>query len=146
MPPWHDGHRELPFEFVGSACTAAAGLALVAAPIAEAQPARRAPIAGAATELVATEVMSRRMGLSAEPLHQGTPGRLMNAAKALTVAGALVGGGLGRRSRSAAVIGGAAALAASACTRFGIFHAGVASAEDPKYTVVPQRERAATAS
>jgi hypothetical protein len=34
-----------------------------------------------------------------------------------------------------------AALAGSACTRFGIFHAGVASAEDPKYTVQPQRER-----
>jgi hypothetical protein len=26
-------------------------------------------------------------------------------------------------------------------TRFGIFEAGLASARDPKYTVVPQRER-----
>jgi hypothetical protein len=32
-------------------------------------------------------------------------------------------------------------MAASAATRWGIFHAGVASARDPKYTVVPQRER-----
>jgi len=33
-------------------------------------------------------------------------------------------------------------MAASVATRFGIFHAGIASADDPKYTVVPQRERA----
>jgi hypothetical protein len=26
-------------------------------------------------------------------------------------------------------------------TRFGIFEAGLASAKDPKYTVVPQRKR-----
>jgi len=32
-------------------------------------------------------------------------------------------------------------MAASAATRWGIFHAGLASAADPKYTVVPQRER-----
>jgi hypothetical protein len=28
-------------------------------------------------------------------------------------------------------------------TRFGIFEAGLASARDPKYTVVPQRQRLA---
>jgi hypothetical protein len=28
-------------------------------------------------------------------------------------------------------------------TRFGVFEAGLASARDPKYTVVPQRERMA---
>ncbi|MEU9384991.1 polysulfide reductase, partial [Streptomyces sp. NPDC048279] len=37
-----------------------------------------------------------------------------------------------------------ALLAGSACTRFGIFAAGVASAEDPQYTVAPHR--AATAA
>jgi len=36
---------------------------------------------------------------------------------------------------------GAALLAGSVCTRFGIFHAGQQSAQDPRYTVVPQRER-----
>jgi hypothetical protein len=65
----------------------------------------------------------------------------MKAAKALTVTGAVLGGVLGRRSRTASVLGGVAAMAGSACTRFGIFHAGVASTEDPKYTVQPQRER-----
>jgi hypothetical protein len=40
-------------------------------------------------------------------------------------------------------LSGAALLAASVATRFGIFDGGVASARDPKYTVVPQRERLA---
>jgi hypothetical protein len=40
---------------------------------------------------------------------------------------------------------GAALLAGSACTRFGIFRAGLESARDPKYTVQPQRRRLAKA-
>ncbi|MFD7945229.1 polysulfide reductase, partial [Streptomyces sp. NPDC059744] len=44
------------------------------------------------------------------------------------------------RSRPAAVVGGLALLAGSVCTRFGVFAAGIASAEDPKYTVVPQQK------
>ena len=141
VPTWHAGHRQMPFVFVGSAATAAGGLGVLAAPIAESGPARRALLLGAATELVASEVMSRQSGLAAEPLHRGVAGRYMKAAKALTVGGAVLGGVFGARSRAAAVVGGAAAVAASVCTRFGIFHAGVASAEDPKYTVVPQRAR-----
>jgi formate-dependent nitrite reductase membrane component NrfD len=141
VPTWHAGHRELPFVFVGSAAGAAGGLGMVATPIAQAGPARRAAVFGAALELTSVKLMEHRMGMVAEPLHSGTAGRLMRAAEALTVTGALVGGVLGRRSRTAAVVGGLAALAGSACTRFGIFHAGVASARDPRYTVVPQRER-----
>jgi formate-dependent nitrite reductase membrane component NrfD len=139
VPTWHEGHRELPFVFVGSAAAAAGGLGMLTASVAEAAPARRAAVLGAACELAAAARMERGMGLAAEPLHTGRAGRLMSAAKVLTVAGAVLGGVLGRRSRVAAALGGAAALAGSACTRFGIFHAGVASAEDPKYTVQPQR-------
>jgi hypothetical protein len=32
-------------------------------------------------------------------------------------------------------------MAGSLCTRLGVFEAGMQSARDPKYTVVPQRER-----
>jgi len=32
-------------------------------------------------------------------------------------------------------------MAGSLCTRFAVFDAGIASAKDPKYTVMPQRER-----
>jgi formate-dependent nitrite reductase membrane component NrfD len=141
VPTWHEGFREMPFVFVGSASSAAGGLGMIAAPTAQAGPARRAAVFGAALEIVAVKRMQRRMGLAAEPLDNGTAGRLMRAAEVLTVTGAVVGGVLGRRSRVAAVVGGVAALAGSVCTRFGIFHAGVASAQDPRYTVVPQRER-----
>jgi hypothetical protein len=141
VPSWHAGFRELPFVFVGSAAAAAGGLGLVGAPVDQAGPARRALLLGAALDVVASKRRERGMGLAAEPLRTGTAGKLLRAAEILTVTGAVVGGVLGRRSRVAAVVGGAAALAGSACTRFGIFHAGVASARDPKYTVVPQRER-----
>jgi hypothetical protein len=64
----------------------------------------------------------------------------MKASKALTAAGA-VGAVVGGRSRALSAISGAALLAGSACLRFGVFEAGQASARDPRYTVVPQRER-----
>ncbi len=83
----------------------------------------------------------RSMGMVGEVYRTGRAGRLMTAARILTVGGALGGALLGRRSRVAAVVSGLALLAGSACTRFGIFEAGLASARDPKYTVVPQRER-----
>jgi hypothetical protein len=63
----------------------------------------------------------------------------MKAAEVLTVAG-LAGAVLAGRHRAAAAISGAALLAASALTRFGVFDAGRVSARDPKYTVVPQRD------
>jgi len=47
----------------------------------------------------------------------------------------------GRRSRLLSALAGATYVTASVATRFGIFEAGLASARDPKYTVVPQRER-----
>ncbi|MCW3008484.1 MAG: polysulfide reductase nrfd, partial [Solirubrobacterales bacterium] len=43
--------------------------------------------------------------------------------------------------RAGAALSGAALLAGSAATRFGIFEAGRASARDPRHTVIPQRAR-----
>ena len=85
--------------------------------------------------------MERSMGLTAECLHTGRAGRLFRAAQGLTIAGAVGSVALASRSRAAAIASGAALLAGSACTRFAIFEAGQASARDPRYTVVPQRER-----
>jgi hypothetical protein len=109
-------------------------------PVAEAGPARQFAAAGALAELGFEWQMERSMGITAEPLHEGSAGRLMKLAKRLTIAGA-IGTVLAERSRTAAILSGAALLAGSACTRFGVFEAGQASARDPKYTVVPQRER-----
>jgi hypothetical protein len=139
-PSWHEAYRELPFVFVGSAAAAAGGMGMLSAPVAEAGPARRMALGGAVAELVMEQQMERSMGITAEPLHQGRAGRLMKAAKALTAAGA-AGTLLAGRSRTLAALSGAALMAGSACTRFGVFEAGQASAKDPKYTVVPQRER-----
>jgi hypothetical protein len=146
VPAWHDAHRELPFVFVGSATCAAAGLGLLGASRADAGPARRAAVLGATTELLATRVMRDRMGLARETYETGSAGDLMRAAERLTVVGALLGAALGRRSRLAAGVAGAALLAGSACTRFGVFRAGLASAKDPRYTVEPQRERLSSAA
>lgn len=139
-PSWHEAHRELPFVFVGSAAAASGGLALVTSPTHETGPARRLAAGGALLELLAEHRMERSMGITAEPLHRGRAGRLMRASRALTVVGA-AGAVLSGRNRPLAVLSGAALLAGSACTRFGVFEAGQESARDPKYTVVPQRER-----
>jgi formate-dependent nitrite reductase membrane component NrfD len=142
VPAWHEVRQELPFVFGGSGAAAAGGLAMVLVPVAQSDPAVRMALAGAAVELTAVETMVRRTGLVGEPYEQGKSGRLMKTARALTAAGA----GLslvGRRSRLARVAAGAAYVAGSVTLRFGVFEAGLASARDPKYVVVPQRERLA---
>jgi hypothetical protein len=144
VPAWHEGRRELPFLFAGSAASAAAGWGLVVAPRDENEPAVRMAVLGALVELGAERLMERRLGMVAETLHDGTAGKRLRIAKALTAAGALGAGLLGRRSRAAAIAAGAALLAGSAFARFGLFEAGVASVRDPKYTVEPQRERLPT--
>jgi hypothetical protein len=143
VPSWHAAHPELPFVFAGSALSAAAGAALVGVPVAETGPARRLAVLGAALELAGSQRLEHRLGLEGEPYREGRPGAWLKAAKALTAAGA-AGAALGAgRSRAAAVASGAALVTASVLTRFAIFDAGVASTEDPKYVVVPQRGNAA---
>lgn len=141
VPAWHEGHRELPYVFVGSAAAAAAGMGLVASPVAENGPARRLAVAGAAVELVAATALERRAGRVAEPYRTGRSGTLVKAGRGLAAAGVVGAVVTSRRSRLAAAVSGALLLAASACTRWGVFEAGLASADDPGYTVEPQRER-----
>ncbi|GDY31861.1 NrfD/PsrC family molybdoenzyme membrane anchor subunit [Gandjariella thermophila] len=145
IPAWHEAHRELPFLFAGGALTSGAGAALIAAPAAEQGPARRIGLIGAGMELAAAYRMERGLGLVGEPYRQGRPGKLLRAGRALTAVGAGLSV-LGRRSRAVSAIAGAAYLAAGLCTRFGVFEAGKASAADPKYVVIPQRERLAGAA
>lgn len=140
VPAWHEGYREMPFVFVGSGAAAAGGMGMITAPVGQAGPARRAGVVGSALENAAVATMERRMGMIAEPYKQGRGGALMRAAKVLTIGGA-VGALVGGRSRTVSAIAGAALVAGSACTRFGVFKAGQDSAADPKYTVVPQRQR-----
>lgn len=142
IPAWHEAHRELPFVFAGSGAQAAGGLAMILVGGEEAAPARRMALAGAAVEILAAERILRR-GFVTEPYRQGMPGRLMSVARATTAVASAVTVLAGRRSRALSAVAGATYVASSLATRFGVFEAGRASARDPKYVVVPQRERLA---
>jgi formate-dependent nitrite reductase membrane component NrfD len=140
VPAWHDAHSELPYLFVSSAASAAGGLGLFLVRSDQSGPARNLAMAGAGAELIVKRLMIHRLGRVAEAYQTARAGQLMNAAEILSVAG-LATAALGGRHRAAATLAGAALMASSAFTRFGVFLAGQATARDPKYTVVPQRER-----
>lgn len=140
-PTWNAAHRDLPFVFASSASLAAGGLAMVTTPTRETGPARALAVMGVAGDLIATRYMEHRMDpVAAEPLQIGRPGALLRWSERLAVAGGLGAIALGG-NRLAAAVSGAALLGASACTRFAVLEAGIESAKDPRYTVVPQRNR-----
>jgi DMSO reductase anchor subunit len=146
VPAWHEAYREMPYLFAGSAASAAGGVGLLTTRPADARPARDLAMLGATVELVAKRQLLRRLAGTprqslAEPYETGSAGTLLRVAEVLT-AGGLAGAAFGRRSRAVSALSGAALVAASALTRFGVFRAGMASARDPKYTIVPQRARA----
>ena len=140
VPAWHDAHREMPFLFAASSAASAGGLGLLAGPSSEAGLPRRLGAAGAVGEIAVTRFMEQRLGMVGEPYSEGKSGRLMKRGEKLLAAGAAAAAAghwrpvLGR-------VGGALMLVGSAMTRWGVFEAGLASADDPKYTVAPQRER-----
>ncbi|MYU34263.1 polysulfide reductase [Streptomyces sp. SID8358] len=143
VPAWHGAHRELPYLFAASATAAASGMALVTGPLRENTPARYGAVVAAVGEDAAFRAAERRLGSVAVTYREGRAGRLMRAARALTAAGTAGAVLFGHRSRTAAATAGIALLAGSVCTRFGVFAAGIASAEDPAHTVGPQREAVA---
>jgi formate-dependent nitrite reductase membrane component NrfD len=140
VPAWHEAHEQLPFVFIGSAAASSGGFAMAVVPVAEAGPARALAAFGAATELVASKVLEKRLGLAAEAYTSGRAHRLRKWSERLTVAG-LAGALLGHRGRAVSAAAGTALFAGSVLQRFGVFEAGVASTKDPKYVVTPQRER-----
>ena len=143
VPAWHEGYRQLPFVFTGSAAAAAGGMGMVTVPVAEAGPARHAGVIGGVVELAANRWRLKRMGLAAQAHEEGRAQVLQRAADVCTAAGVVGTALLARRSRAASVVSGLALLAGSACTRFAVFEAGRLSTRDPKYVVRPQRERMA---
>ena len=108
----------------------------------DAGPARRLALGGVVVENALMLAMEKRLGMLGEPYKQGEAGRYGRLAKACTLGGAALLARSGRKSRAAAVAGGALVLAGEAALRWSVFKAGFQSARDPKYTVEPQRERA----
>ncbi len=142
-PTWNDAHRDLPFVFISSASLASGGLAMVTTPTSETGPARAFAVAGVVGDIVAMKYMESRMDpLLVEPLHHGTPGKLLRWSERLAIAGGL-GALLGGRYRPIAVVSGLSLMTASAFTRFGVFEAGLESTKDPKYVIEPQKRRLA---
>ena len=140
VPAWHEARKELPWVFAGGSAASAGAAALLLVDGEEAAPARKLAVSGAAVELVAAWLMERRLGELGEPYQMGAAGGLSRLATGLSAAGAGLLGLLGRR-RGAAVAGAALVLAGAAAERWAVFKAGFASAQDPRYTVKPQRER-----
>lgn len=141
VPGWHQAHPQLPFVFTGSAAASAGGLAMVLVPVPEAGPARQFAMLGAAAELAASRLMEQQLGLVGQAYSTGKAQRLRHWAERLTAAGLIGTVIAARRSRALAVISGLALVAGSLLQRFGIFEAGVASTKDPRYVIVPQRQR-----
>jgi hypothetical protein len=143
VPAWHSAHEELPFIFTASSAASAGGLGMIVAPVGEAAPARRLATYGAVVELAASRRLESRVGLLRETYDTGDAGRYLQRASTLTAAGVLGSLLLGRRSRVAAAVSGAALLAGGLFERLGLLHAGIQSTQDPKYVVEPQRQRIA---
>jgi hypothetical protein len=140
IPVWHEARHELPFLFGSSAAASAGAAAAIAVPPREAGPARRLAVGGVLVGNAVMLAMEERLGLVGEPYRQGEAGRYNKIAKACTLGGAALLA-VGRRSRFAGVTGGALVLAGEVALRWSVFRAGFQSARDPKYTVIPQRER-----
>jgi hypothetical protein len=142
IPVWHEARHELPFLFGSSAVASAGAASAIVVPPRDAGPARRMAVGGAIVENVVMKAMEKRLGMLGEPYRQGEAGKYGKLAKACSRGGAALIGLGGRRSRLAAVAGGTLLLAGEAALRWSVFKAGFQSARDPKYTVIPQRERA----
>lgn len=141
VPVWHEARQELPWLFGASAAASAGAAACVFLAPEDAGPARRLAVGGVVAEGALVHAMQLRLGEVGEVYHQGQAGKLSWAAKSLAGTGALLLARRGKRSRRAAVLGGAMVCAGELCLRFAVFKAGFQSARDPKYTIEPQRER-----
>jgi len=143
IPVWSEARVELPWLFGASATATAGAAAAITTPAENAGPARRAAIGGSAAALALTFAMEKKLGFVGEVYKEGAAHRYGRMAKVATAAGAGLLALGGKRSRTAAALGGALVLGGELALRWSVFKAGFQSARDPKYTVVPQKQRAA---
>jgi hypothetical protein len=89
-------------------------------------------------ESVAGFGLERALGQAGEPYREGDAGRLLRAARLLTLSGGAAALAA-RRSRAAAAAAAVLLTGGGLCAKFAVLRAGVASAADPKYVVASQR-------
>lgn len=147
VPVWRATRRELPLLFGASATTAATGtLELLDLDERGAAIVRNLGIASKAAELAAgkaVEDAADRVERVGRPLRDGLSGDLWKASKVLTV-GSLVASLIPvprswRRIRR--IVSGVLGTLSSLALRFAVFHAGKASARDPRATFDQQRRQ-----
>jgi DMSO reductase anchor subunit len=143
VPLWQGTRRSLPALFMSSAVTTAAGLLwMLDLDEREERAVRRFGIAGRIADLAASKAMEReadRVDQVGRPLHEGVAGTLWKASEALTAASLVLSLLPGRRTRLRRVVEGGLGAVGSLAMRFAIFHAGKASARDPRATFHQQR-------
>ncbi len=138
-PAWKEAGGTITTAFAAGALVSGAGVGLLA-PLEESGPARRLALLAAPGELFAVMRMEKQAGLAGETFTHGLAGKLAKTAEALLIGGGMLAAAT-RRSRLGSAVAGVALMAGACFERFAVFEAGQASARDPKYTVVPQRER-----
>jgi formate-dependent nitrite reductase membrane component NrfD len=143
VPIWLATRTSLPFLFAASsAASLASVLDLMPLENQERAIVKRFGIAGRAAELLAAEIVlseaeeNRQVG---RPLREGISGALWTAAKVLTVS-SLVLTILPGKSVACRRAAGVCGILGSLALRFAIFHAGKASALDPRATFGQQSE------
>lgn len=147
VPVWQSARRSLPHLFIGSAVSGAASLfGLLPLEPGERKVVERFGVAGKVIDLAAMAAVERetnRVEPVGRPLRDGVSGALWNGAKAMTAASlalSLLPGGSRVKRLAMGVLGTAGAIA----LRFAVFHAGKASARDPRATFRSQRKKMAS--
>jgi hypothetical protein len=128
--------------FTGGAMTAAGAVGLAASAVSHDRSdfasAYRLAAIGAAVESLAGYGLETMPGLAGEPYRTGPGGKMLTAARYLTMSGG-VAALAARRSRTAAAVSAALLTGGGLCAKFAVLRAGKASAADPKYVVATQR-------
>lgn len=145
VPVWQAARRSLPHLFIGTSVSGLAslfGLLPVALSPREEKIVERFGAVGKVVDLAAmavVELEAKRVEPVGRPLEEGLPGALWQAARILTGASLVLSlvPGRGRAKRFA---GGLLGTAGALALRFAVFHAGKASARDPRASFSRQRE------
>jgi formate-dependent nitrite reductase membrane component NrfD len=142
VPLWQETRRGLPAAFTASAMSSAASLLdLMDLDERSERIVKRFGIAGKIAEIAAMRAVETEAGRTervARPLHEGLGGALWRASKALTVASLALSLLPGKR-RAVRTTAGLLGTAGAVALRFAVFHAGKASARDPRTTFQHQR-------
>lgn len=145
VPVWQEAYRTTPVLFLASGAAAAASfLEFFSLSKRESAAVERFGLMGKLVELGAVLALERdvkRIPRVGQPLSSGLGGLLWQVSKALTIT-SLVINALPGKSRPKRFLSGLIGSAAGLSLRFGIFHAGKASARDPRATFAAQSRTA----